>query len=149
MFKIDENDLRIIDLLKNDAKSSTYKIAKKTLIPVTTVHNRIKKLEKIGIIKGYTVVLDKQKLGYSVLAYVLIKGDLAYLRTKKTSPLEAVEMIRKKEGVEEVHSVTGSYDLIVKIRVKNMEELNNLMIHKIREVPGVLSTETIVVLKEH
>ncbi len=146
---LDNKDLKILEILKSNSKSSTYKIAKKTLIPITTVHNRIKKLERAGIIVGYTTVLDHHKLGYGIVAYLLIKGDLGYLRAKKTAPLDIIEMVKKKEGVEEVHSITGQYDLLVKVRVKSISDLNSLLINKIREIPGVQSTETIIVLKEH
>ena len=76
---IDEKDLKIISLLKENAKLSMQQIAKKTLIPITTVHNRIKKLEKSGIIKGYTINLDDKKL-QSISAFILVTVDYKFLK---------------------------------------------------------------------
>ena len=69
---LDNKDLKILEVLKVNSRLSTQKIAKKTLIPITTVHNRMKKLEKEGIIKGYTVILDYKKLGKPILSFILI-----------------------------------------------------------------------------
>ena len=67
---IDEKDKKILEILKENSNLSTYKIHKKTLIPVTTVNNRIKKLNKLGVIKKYTIEIDKSKLGFNLAAYV-------------------------------------------------------------------------------
>jgi DNA-binding Lrp family transcriptional regulator len=70
--ELDKKDLQILELLKRDSKLTTSKIAKKTLIPTTTIHNRIKKLEKSGIIKNYTLNLDWKKLGKNITAFILV-----------------------------------------------------------------------------
>ncbi|MBW2963913.1 Lrp/AsnC family transcriptional regulator, partial [Candidatus Woesearchaeota archaeon] len=69
---LDKKDLRILDELKADAKLTTGQIAKKLNIPVTTVHNRIKKLEKLGVVEGYTAKVDYKKLGKPITAYIMM-----------------------------------------------------------------------------
>ncbi|MBS3166292.1 Lrp/AsnC family transcriptional regulator [Candidatus Woesearchaeota archaeon] len=145
---IDEIDQKIILTLQEQGRWSTQKISRKTGIPITTVHHRIKKMEERRIIKGYTVILNHQLMGNQVLAYVLLKGDINYLREKNISPLEIIHNLQKKGFVEEIDSTTGHYDYIIKIRVKNMSELSKILVNHIRRIPGIGSTETLLVLDE-
>ena len=69
---MDKKDEKIISCLKEHGRWSIQKIAKQTLIPITTVHHRLRKLEREGIIKRYTVALDYKKIGLPIAAYVLI-----------------------------------------------------------------------------
>lgn len=147
MDSIDKIDQKILEVLQDDSRLSSRKIAKKAGLPITTVYNRIKKLEQDGIIKKFSIVLDYEKLGLDVLAYILIKCDLTYLRKKDTNPI--INIVKKMPGVEEVNSVTGSTDLILKVRANSINQLMDVLINKIREIPGIQSTETILVLKQH
>ena len=76
---LSENDVKILSLLKKNAKLSSREISEKTSIPVTTVHNKIKKMEKEGVIKGYRAVLDKKKLGHHIHALIHITVDSKYM----------------------------------------------------------------------
>ena len=69
---LDKKDHQILKELQLNSKLTTQQISKKTLIPITTIHNRIKRLEKEGIIQGYTVTLDHKKLGFDILAFILL-----------------------------------------------------------------------------
>jgi len=146
--ELDEIDNKIISALKEHGRWSTQKISKKIDVPITTVHHRIKKLEQNGIIKGYTVVLDQERMGNQVLGYILLTGDLSYFIEKKVSPFELINSLRKKEFIEEINSTTGSYDYIIKVRAKNMREFSNVLINQIRRVPGVKSTETLIAIED-
>jgi len=142
---MDEKDERIIEVLKENSKLSTQQISKRTSIPITTVHHRIKKLEKDGIIKNYTVVLDNKKIGKAISAYILIVVDYRYT---KQSQSEMAKKLKSKDAVEEVSIVTGSVDMIAKIRVKDIDELNNFVIEHLRMLNGIEKTETLVILSE-
>src|SRR3989344_93596 len=72
LMKLDEKDNKILEILKQNSKLTTQQISKRLRIPITTIHNRIKKLEKEEIIKNYTVNLNYKKLNLSVIAYILI-----------------------------------------------------------------------------
>ncbi len=147
MTKLDPTDLKILDVLKENSKLSTSQIAKRTLIPTTTVYNRIRKLEKDGIIRKYTVILDQKKLGRPLTAYILIHYNLAALRTKISR-----EQLRKEvlclPYVEEIKYLTGRYGGLLKVHLKDMEELNNLILNKLIQIPGVGTTETCFVLED-
>lgn len=144
---LDKKDLHILDQLKANAKLTTGQLAKKLNIPVTTVHNRIKKLEKIGIIQGYTIRIDHKKLGRPVVAYILL--SVMYILPgsgKKIKQDELAARLKKFEEVEEVNIVAGVTDILLRVRVASVEELNDFIINKLRSVDGVDKTQTMMVL---
>ena len=145
---MDEKDERILDVLKENGKLSTQQISKKTSIPITTVHNRIKKLEKDGIIKNYTIVLDNKKIGKAIAAYVQIIVDYKFLKEKKMSQHDLAKKLKQHEFVEEVAMITGGTDIIIKVRVKNIEELDNFVTQYLRNIEGIEKTQTMVILNE-
>ena len=75
--KLDKKDLQILEILKNNYEYTTREIARKTLLPVTTIHNRIKKMRKTGVIKKYTIEPDYKKINKGFLVYVLITANLS------------------------------------------------------------------------
>ena len=145
---LDNKDLKILAILKDNSKLTTSKISKKTAIPITTIHNRIKKLEKLGIIKNYTVVLDNKKIGKELGAYILITVDYKLLNEKGLSQYQVAEKIKKYDAVEEVSMITGQSDIIAKIRVKNIEDASNFVTKELRNIDGIEKTQTMVVLTE-
>jgi Lrp/AsnC family leucine-responsive transcriptional regulator len=145
--KLDNTDLRIIDVLNENSRLSTHKIAKKINIPVTTVYNRLKRLEREKVIKRYSVVLDHQKMGKAITTYVLVSFDIKVLREEITLA-EVGKRLSKIKGVEGVSYITGRYDIILTIRIKDMAELNDLILHRLIKIPGIGSTETFTVTEE-
>lgn len=144
--KLDEKDFRILDVLKINSKLTTQQIAKKLNIPITTVHNRIKKMQKCGAIKGYTVLLDHVQLGKPILAYVLVTAYHMLPTGKKLFQEDIAAAIKKLPGVEEIDIMAGGSDLLIKVRVSDIGELNDFLIHKLRRIDGVDKTQTMIVL---
>lgn len=143
---LDEKDRKILEFLKNNSKLTTQHISKQTMVPITTVHNRIKKLEKAGIIKGYTIRVDHKKLGYGILAFVLVTVKYDLPNGRKMDQMELSEKLSRHPNVEECHIVAGGTDIILKTRVKDMDELNDFIIRDLRAHEGVDKTTTLVVL---
>lgn len=144
---LDEKDLEILKILEENADLTTRQISKKTNIPITTVHNRIKKMKNSGIIKKYTIVPDYKKLGKDITAFILV--EIEYPENKNNFSQEDVgREISKYEEVEEVSVVTGKKDIVVKVRMENVDKLNDFLTKTLREIKGVDRTETMVVLKE-
>lgn len=143
MTLVDEKDLLIIAELQRNAKATTGQIAKKTGIPVTTVHNRIKALEKNKVITTYAPILDYAKLGLGLhaLIFVTVEG-------KGTDQEALAKQFLKITGVEKASILTGGYDMMLEARIKDVDALNNLLIRELRKVPGVDKTQTMLVLKE-
>ncbi|MBI2148279.1 Lrp/AsnC family transcriptional regulator [Candidatus Woesearchaeota archaeon] len=146
--KTDNIDNKILQVLKKNSKLSYRGISKQLLIPVTTVHHRMRKLEKNGIIKKYTVILDDKKLGKSVAAYVLVKVDYNALNSKGLTQKELAKILKRREDIEDVCLITGLRDIILKIRTHSVDELNQLLTKDLRNLTGIKSTETMVILDE-
>ena len=145
---MDKKDATIISELKQNAKLSTQQIAKRTRIPITTIHNRIKNLEKEGVIKGYTVLLDNKKIGKPIAAYVLITVDYKLLKEIKKSQYELAQQLMKHQAVESSAMITGAADIIIKLRLGSIDELNEFVTNYLRNVEGVEKTQTAIVLNE-
>lgn len=143
---LDEKDLIILEELRTNSKQRTSRISKKTGIPITTVHNRIKKLEKEGIIKNYTVNIDYEKLGKNIFARILVSVEYKTRDGKRLHQLDIARKIRALIGVELVEIVTGTTDMVVRVRATDIKELNDFVINKLREIDGVDKTQTMIVL---
>ena len=124
---LDELDWRILRELARDSRQSLRSLAKKLKVSISTISSRVRRLEKCGVIKGYTVVVDYEKLGLDLTAIIEI--------TISRGQLLAVEReIAAMPGVFAVYDVTGLTDAIAIARVRNRKELNDL-------VKGILSME--------
>lgn len=141
-----DKDQKILDILKQNSKLTTNQISKKTNIPITTVHNRIKKMEKSGLIKSYSVILDYKKLGRPITSYILVNIIYTLPSGKKIRQEDVARSIKKLGNVEEVNIMTGGADVLVKVRVKDIDELNYFITKKLRSIDGVDKTQTMIVL---
>ncbi|MFA5050359.1 MAG: Lrp/AsnC family transcriptional regulator [Candidatus Micrarchaeia archaeon] len=135
---LDEKDFAIIDELKKNARLSEKKIAKRTNIPMTTVHNRMKKLGGLGVIENYTLRLNYKKLDLPLTAYVLLK-TLPGVDQK-----EMLIRISRLPYIREVAMVTGEFDILFKVRVKSMEELNKTVVQTLRKQKTIGETRTMI-----
>ncbi|MFB6076000.1 MAG: Lrp/AsnC family transcriptional regulator [Candidatus Aenigmatarchaeota archaeon] len=147
MSNLDEKDRKILENLKENSDLTTRQISKRTIIPITTVHNRIKKMEEKGIIKKYTIVPDYKKLGKEIAAFILVEVEYPK-EDKKFSQEDVAKEIDKYGQVEQVSMVTGETDIVIKVRTENVDKLNDFLTKKLREIEGVNGTETMIVLKE-
>ncbi len=138
MVCIDKLDLKIIDVLNHNARTSFREISRKLKISLTTVANRVKKLEAEGIIKGYIPLIDLDKVGYSLLTIIGI-------RISRGKLMEVERKISKNPHVYEIYDTTGEWDSIIIARFKNREELNTF-IKRVLSVEHVERTMTWLVL---
>jgi len=145
-YKLDKKDLQIIDILKEHGEFTTRQISKKTLLPTTTIHNRIKKLRKEGIIKKFTVELDPSKIGKSFVGYVLISANLSLLKQKKKTQYDLAEELRKFYFIERVDIVSGGTDLVAIVRVRDVEEFDKVLLGKMQLVEGIDRTQSLIVI---
>src|SRR3989344_5788391 len=147
--KLDKKDLKILEILKENSKLTTSQIYKKTNIPIKTVHNRIKKLENLGIIRSYTLKLDYNKLGKPITGFILVTINYILPDGTKIKQEHVAQEISKLEGVEEVNIMTGATDILIKVRVSSIEELNEFVIKKLRNINGVDKTQTMITLSSY
>lgn len=144
---LDDKDLKIIECLKENSRQSTYRISKKTVMPLTTVHNRIKKLEKEGIIKQYSLVLNQKKMGNILTVYILVHYNISFWK-KETDRLQLKKSFLSLPNIAEVKYITGRYDILLKFHLKDMDTLNNIILKDLRKISGIGQTETIFVLED-
>lgn len=140
---MDKIDKKILTELQNNSKQRVSQLSKKLNIPRTTINNRIKKFEALGIIKKYKVVLNWEKLNKPLCALVHI------VITSKESVYEVAERIKKKGNVEEVYIMAGQFDIIAKVRLENMKELAKFIFDSksgLRGLPSVERTESMLVV---
>ncbi|MGA1862151.1 Lrp/AsnC family transcriptional regulator [Deferribacter thermophilus] len=139
MKQLDETDKKIITLLLNDGRISYADISKAVGMKPPSVIERIKKLEKEGIIEQYTTKINYKALGYDILAFIGISIDNA-------QHIEEFEETLKNfdDDVVECHHVTGDFTMLLKVITKNTDTLSKL-IKKLRNIPGVRQTNTILV----
>ena len=145
---MDDKDRKIIGILKEHADYTTRQIAKKTLLPRTTVHNRIKKLKEDGVIRKFTVQLDNSKIGKGLVAYVLISANIGALKQKHKTQYDIVNDLKKLEFVERADIVSGGTDIVATIRVKDVAEFDKVLLNNLQLIDGVEKTQTMIVLEE-
>ncbi len=131
---LDKKDLAIIDILKTDARLSIRDIAKKTNIRPSTVHQRITKLKKDGVIEKFTVKLNNSAVGEDFIVFMMIKTKPNVLLDNK---------IINNKHVKEVFGTTGEYDLLLKLKFKDVQEFNDFII-KFRKEQQIETTLTMV-----
>lgn len=146
--QLDQKDIAILNLLYVNSRLSCREIARKTGIPAMTVLNRIKRFEEAGVILEYTTRADIRKLGYNILAYVIVIIDYAVIAKNKIGQGEVANEIIKHPNVSVADLVTGpDRDVLVKIKCRDTEELNRVL-DDIRKIPGVSRTDTMNILYE-
>ena len=143
---IDKKDLKILDILKENARLTTRQIAKKTNLPITTVHHRMRKLETKRVIKSYTILPDHQALDKGLLVYVLISVSLILLKEKQKSQYDIAKKLKSYPFIERVDIVSGGADLIAVVRVKDVSAYDEVLLNMIQRVEGVEKTQSLIVL---
>jgi Lrp/AsnC family transcriptional regulator for asnA, asnC and gidA len=145
-YDMDEKDLKILDILKEHGDYTTRQIAKKTLLPPTTIHNRIRKLKEDGVIKKFTVQLDGEKVGKGFMTYILISVDMGLLKQKHKTQYDIVTELKKLDFVERADIVAGGTDLVAIVRVKDVAEFDKVLLGKIQLIEGVDKTQSLIVI---
>ncbi len=145
---LDEKDRQILDILTENSRLSCREISRKANIPVMTVLNRLKRLEEEKFILRYTTFLNLEKLGYNLICYVFIVMDYDVLKRLQKRQHEIMEEVIKHPAVLTAALVTGpSRDAIVKIKARNIADLNNIL-DDLQRITGIKRTDTMNVLYE-
>jgi len=137
---LDEVNLRILDILGRDASRPFVDIAKELEISDATVHIRVKRLQAAGILRKFTITTDNVLLGYDHLAFVGIN-------LSKGSRDEVLVALSQLEEILELHEMYGQFDLLVKIRSRNLEEMRDTIANKISKIPQITEAQSMMVLK--
>jgi Lrp/AsnC family transcriptional regulator for asnA, asnC and gidA len=117
---LDELDKKILNALNKNARMSFRQTAKKLGISPTTLHNKVKKLETSGILKGYIPLIDTESVGYNLIAII-------GLRVKQEKDTEVQEAISKLPQVGSIYEITGEWDLILICYFKGRKDLTHFL----------------------
>ncbi|GHH71013.1 AsnC family transcriptional regulator [Streptosporangium violaceochromogenes] len=136
--RVEEIDRRIVTLLAGDGRMSFTDLARETGLSVSAVHQRVRRLEKRGVVRGYAALVDYDAVGLSLTAFVSIKP------IDPAAADDAPERLAHLSAIEACHSVAGDESYILKVRVASPTALEELL-NQIRTSANV-STRTTVVL---
>ncbi|MBT8320498.1 MAG: Lrp/AsnC ligand binding domain-containing protein [Eudoraea sp.] len=140
--KLDGIDKRILRHLMEDARTPILEIARDIGISGAAIHQRLRKLEKSGLISGSKFVINPRVLGYRTMAYIGIYLDKAMSNPK------AVKELEKIPEVLECHYTTGDWSILIKVLCRDNEHLMQLLNKKIQQIEGVSRTETFISLAQ-
>jgi DNA-binding Lrp family transcriptional regulator len=146
--KLDAKDTAILTLVQRDCKLTAREIARKIDSPITTVFAKIKRMEELGIIKEYRAVLDPKKLYCSTTAFILASVTYGVRNEERPfSQRDKAAEIAKFPEVQEVHIITGDWDLLIKLRAESVDLIGQFVIDKLRFVKGIEKTLTCMVFE--
>ncbi|MGB1253416.1 MAG: Lrp/AsnC family transcriptional regulator [Candidatus Promineifilaceae bacterium] len=141
---IDKIDRKILVELQNNGRLSNVELARRVHLSPPATHARVRRLEERGIIKQYTVVLDRDTLGFDLLCFIHIRMQMHELSTLETFQ----EHMRRLPEVLECHHLTGQFDYVVKVALRNRRELQDFVRRKLVPLKGVSQITTSVLLEE-
>jgi Lrp/AsnC family leucine-responsive transcriptional regulator len=146
--KLDEKDMAILALIQENSKLTAKQIAKKINSPITTVFAKTKRMEELGVIKEYRAILAPEKLDSSTAAFIL--ASVSYRAKADDIPVSqrvVAEEIGKFPEVQEVHIITGDWDLLVKLRAESVDAVGKFVVDKLRLIKGLEKTLTCMVFE--
>ncbi|MFO0589429.1 MAG: Lrp/AsnC family transcriptional regulator [Polyangiaceae bacterium] len=137
---MDTADLRIVELLQRNARTTQSEIAKDVGLSQPAVADRIRKLEERGVLRGYVARVDSAEMGVDVTAFIGVGIE---------HPKFFDGFTRKVKGLDEVlecHRVAGEDSYLLKVKTKNTRTLDRLLVEVLRTLPGVTRTHTTIAL---
>jgi len=144
LYKLDEIDRKIIKYLQKDAKMKIKEVASKLAMTSTPIFERIKRLEKNGIIKGYSTLVDEKKLGYSLTAFCSItleKHNKEFIEQFETE-------VKLLTEVTECYHLAGGFDYLLKLHVKDMMQYQSFLKDRLATLANISRVESSFVMSE-
>ncbi|SDQ71903.1 Lrp/AsnC family transcriptional regulator [Flagellimonas zhangzhouensis] len=142
--KLDELDKKLLNMLQEDSKKTTKQYADALHLSKTAVYERIRRLERNGVITQYTAILNKEKVqrDFTVLCHIRL------VQHTKENVLKFEKEILKLDEVSECFHVGGDYDYILKINVEDMQSYREFMITKLTAINNIGNTQSSFVINE-
>ncbi len=139
---LDKTDHKLLELLQKDSKRTNKDIANRLNLSVTAVYERIRKLERGGVISKYVALVAPEKVARSFLAFCQIK----LVQHTKTNVVDFESEVTKLSEVLECFHVSGEYDYILKVMVRDMQEYREFMLNKLTALKHIGSTQSTFVI---
>ena len=142
MDKIDNLDKKILNILSKNARIPFKDVAAECNVSRAAIHQRVQHLVEGGVITGSGFDINPKSLGYSTCTYVGLNLERGSMYK------DVVERLEQIPEVVECHFTTGPYTMLVKLYAKDNEQLMDLLNARLQEIPGVVSTETLISLEQ-
>jgi Lrp/AsnC family leucine-responsive transcriptional regulator len=142
--KLDSIDRRILRELQADGRVSYTDLAPKVGLTTSPCLERVRRLERAGVIKGYTAVIEPRALGTGLLVFV----ELSLTYTSPEIFADFKRAIARLPEILECHLVSGDFDYLIKARIPDMNAYRALLGELLRHLPGVRNSKTLVVMEE-
>ena len=140
MYKLDDTDIKILHILQKDFRLPLTQLSEQLGIPHGTSRDRIRKMEEAGVIERYATILNPANLGFLLNCFVEVTLD------QRVDNKRAIEALLEIEEVTEIHTLTGDVDAFVRIWARDVEHLRQILYDKFTNIPGMVRTNTIIVL---
>ncbi|MBK8032371.1 MAG: Lrp/AsnC family transcriptional regulator [Anaerolineae bacterium] len=142
--ELDDLDNSILKELQEDSAMSNVELARRISLSPPAVHARIKRLEELGYVRQYVAILDREKVGYDMLCLINV--------TLQMHQMDNINLFREAvqamPEVLECYFVTGEFDYLLKVVVRNRKELETFLMEKLTPIPGIARISTSIVLTE-
>lgn len=137
-------DLKILDFLQNNAKLTAKEIASKLNLTPTPIYERVKKMEKLGIIKKYVALLEPDLLSKSLVVFM----NITVKAHDKQSRNEFIKSMSMLKDVTELYHTSGAYDFLVKVRFSNIKEYKEFLVNEVASIENIGDIDSQIVLEE-
>ncbi len=137
-------DKKILGFLQEDNKQTNKELSSKLGLSVTAVYERVKKLERVGVIKKNVSLLDKSKVNMSFVAFCNIK----LVQHSKDYVIQFENEVTKLKEVLECYHISGDYDYLLKVMVEDMEAFREFMVKKLTSIDHIGSTHSTFMISE-
>jgi len=141
---LDDIDRAILGILQADGRMTNADLARAVSLSPAATHARVRRLERDGLIRGYVALVDRERAGFDLLCFVSVSLQLHRPSLVASFP----ERVGSIAEVLEVHHVTGEYDYLLKIAVRNRHDLERFIVERLTPLPGVAKVQTSLVLRE-
>lgn len=142
--KLDRADIRILEVLQKQGRIPVTELSKQVNLTATPCSERLKRLEEEGYIDGYSARLNASKLGLTMSVWIMIQLD----HTSMSVFAEFGEVVQDYGEIEECFLMTGEFDVMIKVRVKDMEGYHHFMRSRMPNLPGIVQTKSHVVIED-
>ncbi|MEH6536192.1 MAG: Lrp/AsnC family transcriptional regulator [Psychroserpens sp.] len=142
--QLDAIDKKLLHFLQEDSKQTNKELSNKLNLSVTAVYERIKKLEREGIISNYVALIDKKAIDKGFVAFCSIK----LMQHTKSYVIDFEKEVTKLDEVLECYHISGDYDYLLKVLVANMEEFREFMVKKLTTISHIGSTHSAFMINQ-
>ncbi|HEY4325181.1 MAG TPA: Lrp/AsnC family transcriptional regulator [Mucilaginibacter sp.] len=142
--KLDKTDVGILNLLQEDSRLTHKELAVRLHKTITPIHARVRRLQEEGYIKRYTAIIDHKKIGRSLIAFTQVQLKEHSQERLMAFMSEAVKL----PEVMECYHMTGSFDFLLRIAIKDMDEYNLVLMKKLSMLPDVGTMQSLFVMSE-